>query len=445
MAGRGARGVAVSQPAAGRSPPTARQPLTPRRLGPCPRPTRKRSSPRQARTRRRSAGGGRDRRRPQRARAAAGADQEGAQAAQPVRRRGLSADAAPVVQASGPGFVADPGTIQSVGQLPVLTARLDQLAQALGVVVYGISGYRTPAHSVAVGGFADDPHTKGEAEDIGVNSLLRSSAARSPRPSSPDTGSIGRLTPPTTRTTPRSTTSSSSRRAARCRWRSPPPASTRTRAASSGPGGAPGATRGRAWITAFRSVGRGPICRLLPAWVCSPPPTPARRSSRSSSGPSSPTSPARSTAVPARTTGRSASSAITSSCSVATPRPISSTTPCGPTAPSSTRTTAPPWPRRSIGLCRWERPMRSSTGSCTPTGPCGGSPNAAARSWGSPASGYGWTAFCSTSPSRCWPSRTATAPRPRCASRLSSTATRRCTIRSPSCPTVSCSRIASDR
>jgi hypothetical protein len=89
-----------------------------------------------------------------------------------------SADAAPVIQASGPGFVADPGTIQSVGELPVLTARLDQLAQALGVVIYGISGYRTPAHSVAVGGFADDPHTKGEAEDIGVNSLLRSSAAQ---------------------------------------------------------------------------------------------------------------------------------------------------------------------------------------------------------------------------------------------------------------------------
>jgi hypothetical protein len=89
-----------------------------------------------------------------------------------------SADAAPVVRASGPGFAADPGTIQSVGQLPVLTARLDQLARALGVVIYGISGYRTPAHSVAVGGFADDPHTKGLAEDIGVNSLLRSSAAQ---------------------------------------------------------------------------------------------------------------------------------------------------------------------------------------------------------------------------------------------------------------------------
>jgi hypothetical protein len=86
--------------------------------------------------------------------------------------------AQPVVRANGPGFVPDPGTIQNVGELPVLTARLDALAKALGVIIYGISGYRTPAHSVAVGGYADDPHTKGLAEDIGVNSLLRSSAAQ---------------------------------------------------------------------------------------------------------------------------------------------------------------------------------------------------------------------------------------------------------------------------
>jgi hypothetical protein len=88
------------------------------------------------------------------------------------------ADATPVVSAKAPGFVADPGTQQTQGQLPILTARLDALAKSLGVVIYGISGYRTPAHSVAVGGFADDPHTKGEAEDIGVGSLLRSSAAQ---------------------------------------------------------------------------------------------------------------------------------------------------------------------------------------------------------------------------------------------------------------------------
>ncbi len=89
-----------------------------------------------------------------------------------------SAQAQPVVSAAGPGFIADPGTTQNVGQLPVLTSRLDALARALHVTIYGISGYRTPAHSVAVGGFADDPHTKGEAEDIGVGSLLRSSAAQ---------------------------------------------------------------------------------------------------------------------------------------------------------------------------------------------------------------------------------------------------------------------------
>jgi hypothetical protein len=89
-----------------------------------------------------------------------------------------SAQATPVVKTAGPGFYPDPGTSQSEGQLPVLTARLDALAKSLGVAIFGISGYRTPAHSVAVGGFADDPHTKGMAEDIGVGSLLRSSAAQ---------------------------------------------------------------------------------------------------------------------------------------------------------------------------------------------------------------------------------------------------------------------------
>jgi Peptidase M15 len=93
-----------------------------------------------------------------------------------------AAEAAPIVKSSAPGFVADPGTIQDVGQLPELTAQLNALGQALSVTIYGISGYRTPAHSVAVGGYADDPHTKGEAEDIGVNSLLRSSAAQISEP-----------------------------------------------------------------------------------------------------------------------------------------------------------------------------------------------------------------------------------------------------------------------
>ena len=125
-----------------------------------------------------SAGGDADRRRPHRPRPSL------AEVKRELKQLNLcggalsSADAAPVVEASGPGFVADPGTSQTEGQLPDPDRPTECARQALGVTIYGISGYRTPAHSVAVGGFADDPHTKGEAEDIGVNSLLRSSAAQ---------------------------------------------------------------------------------------------------------------------------------------------------------------------------------------------------------------------------------------------------------------------------
>ena len=144
------------------------------------------------------------------------------------------ADAAPVVTASAPGFVADPGTIQTVGQLPVLTARLDQLARSLGVVIYGISGYRTPAHSVAVGGFADDPHTKGEAEDIGVNSLLRSSAARI---SEGQLARYGLYRPFDPSDSPANTEVNHIQlipSSGPCRWRSPPRPSTPTPAAGNG-------------------------------------------------------------------------------------------------------------------------------------------------------------------------------------------------------------------
>jgi hypothetical protein len=88
------------------------------------------------------------------------------------------AQATPFGTDHGWGFVADPGTVQDVGELPIITRDLNALGTDLHVTIYGISGYRTPAHSVAVGGYADDPHTKGEAEDIGVNSLLRASAAQ---------------------------------------------------------------------------------------------------------------------------------------------------------------------------------------------------------------------------------------------------------------------------
>ncbi|HEY1509372.1 MAG TPA: hypothetical protein VGF93_10245 [Solirubrobacteraceae bacterium] len=63
------------------------------------------------------------------------------------------------------GFFQAGGTNYSVGEEPIIAARLDQLGRALQLHLIGISGYRSPAHSLEVGGFADDPHTKGDASD----------------------------------------------------------------------------------------------------------------------------------------------------------------------------------------------------------------------------------------------------------------------------------------
>lgn len=63
------------------------------------------------------------------------------------------------------GFFQAPGTNYSVGNEPAIAARLDRLGKALHLHLIGISGYRTPQHSVEVGGFANDPHTRGEASD----------------------------------------------------------------------------------------------------------------------------------------------------------------------------------------------------------------------------------------------------------------------------------------
>jgi peptidoglycan hydrolase CwlO-like protein len=63
------------------------------------------------------------------------------------------------------GFFQAAGTNYTVNQEPVIAARLDALGKALQLHLIGLSGYRTPEHSVEVGGFADDPHTKGEASD----------------------------------------------------------------------------------------------------------------------------------------------------------------------------------------------------------------------------------------------------------------------------------------
>lgn len=77
------------------------------------------------------------------------------------------------------GFTAAPGTNYSVGDESIIAQRLDRLGKALNVNLVGISGYRTSAHSVAVGGFADDPHTKGAASDTqGAENIPESTLER---------------------------------------------------------------------------------------------------------------------------------------------------------------------------------------------------------------------------------------------------------------------------
>lgn len=63
------------------------------------------------------------------------------------------------------GFFQAAGTNYSVGEEPQIAARLNTLGKALHLHLIGVSGYRTPQHSVEVGGFANDPHTRGEASD----------------------------------------------------------------------------------------------------------------------------------------------------------------------------------------------------------------------------------------------------------------------------------------
>ncbi len=73
------------------------------------------------------------------------------------------------------GEVVVGGSNMSVGDEPQILSDLRALSAELHKVVYVISGYRTPQHSVEVGGFPNDPHTRGEAADIGVGSGLRDS------------------------------------------------------------------------------------------------------------------------------------------------------------------------------------------------------------------------------------------------------------------------------
>jgi peptidoglycan hydrolase CwlO-like protein len=63
------------------------------------------------------------------------------------------------------GLFLAPGTNYSAGVEPIIAARLDALGKALHLHLIGLSGYRTPQHSVEVGGFPNDPHTQGRASD----------------------------------------------------------------------------------------------------------------------------------------------------------------------------------------------------------------------------------------------------------------------------------------
>jgi peptidoglycan hydrolase CwlO-like protein len=77
------------------------------------------------------------------------------------------------------GFFPAAGTNYSVGEEPTLAQHLNALGIALHIHLIGISGYRSPQHSIEVGGFADDPHTRGEASDTpGVEGVPQATLAR---------------------------------------------------------------------------------------------------------------------------------------------------------------------------------------------------------------------------------------------------------------------------
>jgi peptidoglycan hydrolase CwlO-like protein len=80
---------------------------------------------------------------------------------------GLPAGGAPAYVPHGGsyGLFLARGTNYGVGDTPRIAARLDVMGQALHLHLIGLSGYRTPQHSVEVGGFANDPHTRGQASD----------------------------------------------------------------------------------------------------------------------------------------------------------------------------------------------------------------------------------------------------------------------------------------
>ena len=77
------------------------------------------------------------------------------------------------------GFFPAAGTNYALGDEPTLAQRLDRMARALHLHLIGLSGYRTPQHSVEVGGFSNDPHTHGQASDTpGVEGVTEATLNR---------------------------------------------------------------------------------------------------------------------------------------------------------------------------------------------------------------------------------------------------------------------------
>lgn len=61
---------------------------------------------------------------------------------------------------------------------PALIVGLEQLREKLGVPISINSGYRCPAHNMAVGGTADSQHMKGTAADITASGISPAEVAR---------------------------------------------------------------------------------------------------------------------------------------------------------------------------------------------------------------------------------------------------------------------------
>lgn len=74
--------------------------------------------------------------------------------------------------ASGGQVILDSGVNMTVGKEPQILGDLGKYSREISEAIYVISGYRSPQHSVEVGGFANDPHTRGEAADIGIGAPL---------------------------------------------------------------------------------------------------------------------------------------------------------------------------------------------------------------------------------------------------------------------------------